>query len=70
MAKRYTLNNGKVSFGTLEAKEAYILQGVLMDIQYTLKYQKPIDNTVKALLKLSERKIKALIKSKLKLSQK
>ena len=67
----YKYKLGSCSFGTKEAKEAWILEGVVMDITYILTHsKKQLGVTEKSLLKISKRNLNSLIKQKRKISVK
>jgi hypothetical protein len=59
--KKYRI--GKVTFGTKEAKERWILEGILGNIEY-VKNGTDLGVTEKELLKLSMKELKKLIKTK------
>lgn len=62
---RMSYKIGKVTFGTKEAKEAWILKGILLDIEYIENVQKKnLSPTEKELIKISKRRLKSLIKNK------
>jgi hypothetical protein len=56
---------GKTTFATKQAKEAWILEGILRDIEYVEKtHNYYLNFSAKELIKISKRKLKTLIKSK------
>ncbi len=59
--KKFTLNNGKISFGSDESRHAYILNGILKNLLYIGKESK-LSKTEEALKKLSVKQIKRVIK--------
>lgn len=67
MAK-YVIDKGKVSFGSFEGKEIYILHGVLLDLEYIGRESK-LSFMENELRKLSIKNIKKLIKAKQKRSK-
>jgi len=64
--KKHTLMGGKLEFGSLESKEAWILEGILGNLDYIGKESniKNLSYTERELIKLSKQQLRKLIKSK------
>ena len=61
MTKKYVLDKGKVSFGSLEAKQSYLLRSAIFALDYIGKESK-LSSTEKSLKKIAIRQIKQVEK--------